>query len=295
MSRGLGLLALVLATVCWGATVVSIRFASDELGVASLTVLDGGSAAVALLIVMAIRRRPLPRLDRRLLAISFLEPGVAYVLINYGIAHTSGSHASLIVGTESLFVIALVTVMTRRRPALSILLGLTLATGGTALLANSGTGHATVSGDLFVLVGIAASAGYVVLMQPLTETADPIDLTAGQFVYGAFVTLPLTALCAATGALPSFDWAPPRFIIAAIGVGVIGSMVAFALYNWAMSHVAQAVSAISLTLIPVFGLSFSIVLLGDELSARTLVAAALVITGVLITARAESGPAAVAA
>ena len=287
MSRRLGLLALVLATLCWGATVVLIRFASDQLGVATLTVLDAGSAAIALLVVQVLRRRPLPRPSGRLLLIAALEPGVSYVLINYGIAHTSGSHASLIVGTESIFVIAMTAVLARLRPTRLVVVGLALATGGTALLANSGGGHATVSGDLFVLAGIITSAGYIVAMQPLAGTADPVDLTAAQFTYGALATIPLTAACTATGALPAFDWAPPRFIVAAVAVGVIGSTVAFALYNWALGQIETGVSAISLTLIPLFGLTFSIVLLGDSLTTRTVAAAVLVIAGVTLVSRTE--------
>lgn len=289
MHHRLGLPALILAAALWGATVVLIRFASDELGVTTLTVIDAASAAVALLIAVAVSGRRLPRPSARLVAIGALEPGIAYVLINYGIAHTSGSHASLIVGTESMFVIAIIAVRDRVRPAGTILVGVVLATGGTALLAGGDAGVATLRGDVFVLLGIVAAAGYVVLMQPLAGTAGALELTAGQFVYGAFVTIPLTALCSAGGALPSFNWAPTRFILAALAVGVVGSTVAFVIYNWALSRTGAGVSAISLTLIPLFGLAFSIVLLGDDLTARIGAAAVAVIAGVTIISRAEAG------
>jgi drug/metabolite transporter (DMT)-like permease len=290
VSRRLGLIALLGAAICWGATVVLIRFASDELGVATLTVLDAGAAALTLLAALVVGRRRLPRPTRRLLAVSALEPGISYVLINYGVAHTSGSHASLIVGTESVFVIAISASINRIRPSVAVLIGLVLATGGAALTADSGSGGTSVRGDLFVLVGIIASAGYVVLVRPLAETMGTLELTTAQFVYGALITIPLAALCAGTGALPGFDWAPTRFVVAAIAVGIVGSTIAFGFYNWALSRTGSGVSAISLTLIPVFGLAFSIILLNDNLTVRTLVAAVAVLAGVTITSRAEPTP-----
>ena len=283
-----GLLALVAAAACWGLTIVLIRFSSDQLGVASLTAVEGVAAAVALLVALAVTGRRLPRPSARLLLICFFEPGLSYVLINYGIAHTSGSHASLIIGTESAFVIVISALRTRARPSVTTIVGLVLATAGTALLAGGGSGNASVRGDVFVLVGILAAAGYVVLMRPLAATAGALELTAGQFVYGAAITLPLTALCAGTGVLPRFDWAPARFVLAAVAVGVLGSTIAFGIYNWALSRTDVGVSAISLTLIPVFGLVFSTAFLGDALSTRTAVAAVVVLSGVAITSRAET-------
>jgi drug/metabolite transporter (DMT)-like permease len=283
MTSRAGLAALVAAAACWGATVVLIRFASDQLGVASLTLLDCAAAAIVLLFALAVRGRRLPRPTQRLLLVSALEPGISYVLINYGVAHTSGSHASLIIGTESVFVIALAALITRTRPSVATVSGLVLATGGAALLANTGSAHASVSGDLFVLAGIVSSAGYVVLVQPLAEEMNALELTAAQFVYGGLITAPMVAVCTATGALPSFDWAPSRFVLAAVSVGVIGSTIAFALYNWALSNVRPSVSGVSLTLIPVFGLTFSVVLLGDDVTGRLGIAAVAVLAGLMIT------------
>jgi drug/metabolite transporter (DMT)-like permease len=64
-------------------------------------------------------------------------------------------------------------------------------------------------------------------------------------------------------------------------------VVAFLLYNWALRSVSTALAGTSLTLIPVFGLAFSVVFLGDPVSLRTLVAALAVVAGLLVTQNAE--------
>jgi drug/metabolite transporter (DMT)-like permease len=185
------------------------------------------------------------------------------------------------------FVIALAAVVSRTRPSAATVAGLVLATGGAALLTDSGSAHASISGDIYVLVGIISSAGYVVFVQPLAETMNALDLTAAQFVYGGVMTIPAVALLSAGGALTPFNWAPTRFVLGAIGIGVVGSTIAFALYNWALSRVRPSVSGVSLTLIPVFGLTFSIVFLGDDVTSRLGIAAALVVVGLVVTSTSQ--------
>ena len=75
-----GLLALVVAEMLWGLTAVMIRFATEELGVASLTVLDAVVATATLVgLTLATGRRVL-RPSWRLVLCSAMEPGVSYVL-----------------------------------------------------------------------------------------------------------------------------------------------------------------------------------------------------------------------
>ena len=62
---------------------------------------------------------------------------------------------------------------------------------------------------------------------------------------------------------------------------MLGSAVAFSLYNWALTQVSTVAAGVSLTLIPVFGVLFSAALLSEPLTLGTLAAAAAVIVGVV--------------
>lgn len=287
MKARAGLLALVVAEMLWGLTAVMIRFATEKLGVASLTVLDAVVATSALVGLTLGTGRRLMRPSWRLVLCSAMEPGASYVLFNYGIAHTSASHASLIMGTQSAIIVLLAALAMHRWPKPAVGVGLVLATAGAVLVVEHSSGIATLRGDVFVLLGTVASSLYIVFIAPLAKRSDALELTAAQFVYGSLVSIPLTAALAFGGALPAFDWAPTRYWIVGGLVGIVGSVVSYGLYNWALGRTSAMLAGISVALIPVSGLFLSALLLGDDLTSRVWAAAVLVVAGLIVTARSE--------
>jgi drug/metabolite transporter (DMT)-like permease len=71
---------------------------------------------------------------------------------------------------------------------------------------------------------------------------------------------------------------------------VLGSAVAFSLYNWALTQVSTVAAGVSLTLIPVFGVAFSLALLSEPVTLATLAAAVAVIVGVVASVEPEPKP-----
>lgn len=280
-----GLLALLAAAALWGLTVVMIRFACERLPVATLALLEAGVAASCLVLLVRTLGRRIPRPSRRLVLVSACEPGVSYLLFDYGIAHTSASHAALISGTQAALVVVVAALVARRVPSLPVGVGVLLATAGAVLVAEHATGVASVRGDLFVLAGTVASTLYIVFVRPIAVRTDALELTAAQMLYGGAVTLPVALVMAGTGALPPLGWAPWPHVLVGAAVGVVGSVLSYGLYNWALGRTSAAEAGVSLALIPVFGLVFSVLLLGDPLPARVILAAMLVVVGVLVVAR----------
>ena len=126
-----------------------------------------------------------------MLVAALLEPGLTYLLINAGIARTSGAHAAVLIGLESAFVVLLSAILTRTVPRPAVLLGLGSAVVGAVLLTEGGGGQASLAGDVLVLVGILAAAGYVVVASAVAVRMDAVTLTGYQFVVGWLVTVPL--------------------------------------------------------------------------------------------------------
>jgi drug/metabolite transporter (DMT)-like permease len=288
------LLALVVAAACWGSVVVTVKVAARGLSVVALTAIELTAAALVMAAIVAmsavVRRRLPPRPSAGVLVAALLEPGVTYLLINAGIALTSGAHAAVLIGLESAFVVLLSAILTRTVPRPAVLLGLGSAVVGAVLLTEGGGGQASLAGDVLVLVGILAAAGYVVVASAVAVRMDAVTLTGYQFVVGWLVTVPLLAVLLGREG-PGASRPDPPSIAAAVATGVLGSVVAFLLYNWALRSVSTALAGTSLTLIPVFGLAFSVVFLGDPVSLRTLVAALAVVAGLLVTQNAErTGP-----
>jgi O-acetylserine/cysteine efflux transporter len=288
MGPKIGAVALVAAALCWGSTVVLIKVASRGLNVLGITIIELTAAVILLAGALLIRGKPLPRPSKGIVIAGLLEPGLAYPLINAGLARTSGSHAALLLGAESVFVIAIAAAVLRVMPSRLVIIGSAIAFVGSALLADGGGGSATVNGDLLVLVGAITSAGYVVMAHRLSDDVDPLTFTSYQFFIGWLVTLPVAVTVVLLGHHHPFGTAQPRYVVAGILTGVVGSAMAFGLYNWALGRVSSALAGTSLTLIPVFGIALSAIFLGEDLTLLTGIAGAAVLAGILLTRNGEA-------
>ena len=280
--RQLGWAALIVAMASWGSVVVTIKIAARGLPVQTITLIEVGSAIVLLGAVVLHRQTRLAWPSRMVVVAGLLEPGVSYPLINAGLARTSGTHGSVIVGTESVVIVLLSAALARRLPARRVLLAVLLTALGAAFVGSGEGGSASISGDLLVAAGVVCAACYVLIAQRAAEGTDTMTLTFWQFVIGAAVIAPVTAVASATGLSGGF-WGHPTAgqLGAAVTAAVLGSAVAFSLYNWALTQVSTVAAGVSLTLIPVFGVLFSAALLSEPLTLGTLAAAAAVIVGVV--------------
>ncbi len=283
-------LGLVAAAACWGSTVVAIKVAERGLPSLGVTVVETTIAIATLAVVSAYRRQVPWRVPWPALAAGVLEPGLTYLLINLGLARTSGLDGALLIGTESLFIVLLSAAWRRRMPSAASLLGLSIALGGSVGLASRG-GHASVVGDVLVGAGSLAAAGYVVVTHHYASDADAVAVTTGQFGVGAVFTLLVAGVAGAAGDDP-FRHATPGAVVAALVAGVLGSTVGFLAYNTALARVSVTEAALAVALIPVFGAVFSLLVLGGGVTATNAVAGVAIVTGVTVAQWAETRPAA---
>jgi len=97
----------------------------------------------------------------------------------------------------------------------------------------------------------------------------------------------MLALAAAPG-LPAFDPAVLSLgVVAAIlYLGVLGTAVAFVWYYRAVQVLGPARTVIFNNLVPVFGATFGVLLLGEPLSASMILGGILAVSGVMLVSRA---------
>ncbi len=146
-----GLTALVGATAASGSAVVMVKIAARGLPALTITVIQVVTAVLVLGGFLAARRSALRRPTSALVVAGVLEPGLAFPLINAGLARTSGTHGALIIGLESAFVVVLAALVTRTRLSPRVVVGLGLAVAGAAAIARRSGGTATRLGDVLVL------------------------------------------------------------------------------------------------------------------------------------------------
>jgi probable blue pigment (indigoidine) exporter len=221
---------------------------------------------------------------RRLAALGVLNPGISYALGLLGLARISASMSVLLWAVEPRLILLLAREVLQDRITRPVAVAMAAAMGGVLLIvARSGIGGALVGVSL-TLAGVGACAMYTVACRKLL--ADDAALTvmlvqqACALVFAiALWTItqlvhPDQALGRPLGSVSGRAW------ISAVASGVLYYAVAFGLYLAGLRQVSASVAATFLTLIPVFGVSASYLLLSEQLSGRQWIGAGLVLGAV---------------
>jgi drug/metabolite transporter (DMT)-like permease len=216
-----GLLALA-AAVLFGVSTPLVQWAGAGLGsFTTAALLYGGAAVVGALLREPVEREAaLRRGDlRRLGLMALFGAAVGPVALSWGLQHTSGTSASLMLALEALFTAVLAQVLYRevmdRRVWTAMLL---LLAGGVMLIIDRGlTGGIQMLGLLAVLGATAAWGVDNTLSRALAER-DPGQVVLGKAALGASATAALAAV--AGEPLPGLGAAVALVVIGASGYGV---------------------------------------------------------------------------
>jgi drug/metabolite transporter (DMT)-like permease len=283
-------LAMLVATFFWAANIVAGKEALTGFGplaLAQLRVL--GTALVFAGALLAWRGWPrwgLAWRDWLLLAL-IAGNGITLNQLFFigGLARTSVSHTALIVALGPVMVLALACLM--RFESLTALKfgGMLISFVGVGILTAESVGGANGghwTGDLLVLAGGAVFAYYTILVKQVVERFSALGLNALTFGMGTLLMAPFSA-----SALRHVGWTmvPARAWWALAFVVVLGSVVPFLLYAWALTALAASRVAAFGYLQPMIATGLGIWLLAEKLTVKVVVGGALILLGVYLTER----------
>ena len=263
--------ALVLAAFLFGSTFLVVQDATDEASVLAFLAVRFLFAA-ALLWPLARRRTPGEQEIRHGLAAgSCLLAG--FVLQTAGLRYTTSSTSAFITYLLVVFVPVITSLLSRKWPPKSVLVGVVLAVAGLLLLSGGIDGFGL--GEFLTLGCALAFALHIVVLGRTTHRNDPIRLTFWQLL-----TVGLACL------VPGFFTGGYGFgravWLAAAFCGLGATAIAFLCMVWAQQVVTEARAAIILLLEPVFA-AFIGYLAGERLGISGVVGAVLILGAVLIT------------
>ena len=271
--------ALIAAGTLWGATVPLSKLALGWLDPAWLTV---GRFLIAGLVLAAIAgpRRLRAALSLRVAAAGAAGFGICVAFQNAGIAQTSVSHASVLVGIVPVLV-ALTSLLAGHGHANGrewVSYGLSLA--GIGLIAGSGGGGASLGGDLLVVVSVMLSAILIAMQPRLLAGRDPAAVTAVQFFAAAAVVLPLALSSAPPLSAPSSAAAPLAFI----ALTLAGTVLPFWLFALGQSHVRPQLAGAFVNLEPVVGAAIGWIFFSNPVGPPQLLGALAVVAAIALAA-----------
>ncbi len=275
----------------WGGTFIAGRILALAVPPAMGSLLRYLAASAALLVTLSVVEGRLPRLDRRqlLATLALGATGIfAYNLFFLGaLSRLPASRGSLIVALNPVVTIAAAAWLFSERLSPRRWAGVALALAGVWIVVTRGdlaglfTG-AIGAGELMMFGAVCCWAAYTLIGRGI-RGLTPLSATTYASLFGTA----MLALAAAPG-LPAFDPAVlgPGVIAAILYLGVLGTAVAFVWYYRAVQVLGPARTVIFNNLVPVFGATFGVLLLGEPLSASMVVGGVLAVSGVMLVSRA---------
>jgi drug/metabolite transporter (DMT)-like permease len=292
------LLRVVLAGACWALAAVLAKYAFER-GVPPVRLAEArvAIAVVALAPVLAWRRpdllRPPPGTWPALAAFG---ASVAAVNLTYYVAidHLPVGVAIALQYTGPAMLLAVTAVALRGvEPAHGrlawVAAGLTLA--GAVLVSRALEGLGALD-----LPGLAAGLASAVLFAAYLLSAELAGRKGAEpattLLWGFLVAVAIWAVAAPWWSWPLPILADPGVAAAVVGVGLLGTLLPFALAVGAVRVISAATAGIAATSEPVFAVAFAWLLLGQTLNLAQLAGAALVVAGVVLAqlAAANRGP-----
>lgn len=296
MDRSL-VVPLVYATIAlaWGGTWVAGKVVVAQVPPLEMSTLRFAIAAVVLFGIVAITRTPLVWARFRYVFLAAIFGVFGYnAMVFVGLTIAPASDGALITPTAIPVLTAVAATfigepLTRRK-----VLGLVLATVGSALVIAGGQAALTAGlsverlvGDVLFLGGAMCWAAYSVFGSVAMRDRSPIAFTALTVAIGAALLFPLGFLEHGFSDVPA--WAPASWALV-IFLALVATVLAFALYLWGVRRFGAGLSSLVGYLVPVAGVALSFLILGERPHPLQLVGGGVILAGVSVATLRRRAP-----
>ncbi len=290
--RPRALAAWIAVCVVWGTTYLAIRIALETVPPGLLAGLrwTAAGALLALAVRLAGRRLPPPQAWPTLALAGFLMTVMGNGLVVWAEQHVSSGLAAVMVAMVPIWSVIIEAVRGRgERVTTQVAVGLLMGFGGIVVLVwpevQPGGG-----GRLFVIGMVAlqlACAGWALgssATKHQDSGADPVATSALQMLFGGLI---LVVIGTAAG-----EWShlhvTPRTLSALVYLVLIGSIVGYTCYVYALTHLPISLVSLYAYVNPIIAVILGALLLGEPFTLRVLAASGLVLAGIAVVRQAQT-------
>jgi drug/metabolite transporter (DMT)-like permease len=281
---------LVVACALWGFATALSKYLLGSFPPVTLLVLQlGPSAAVLWIIVLA---GPACALHRRsllpLVLLGLLNPGLSYTLSLFGLSLIPASVATLLWAAEPIMILALAGAILGEAMTARLLIVMLMGAFGVFLVVDAGhraTAHP--AGILLMLGAVLCCAIYTVFSRKVGQTIAPLIIVAIQQTAGLLWAVSILPLELGQGLIRTL---PLNLIPMAMVSGLFYYAAAYWLYVSALQTVPAAIAGSFFNLIPVFGVVFAFLLLGERFTPNQWAGAVTILASVLVLLRRSAQP-----
>jgi drug/metabolite transporter (DMT)-like permease len=275
---------LVALAAIWGAAFIFMRVAAPVLGAAwtaELRVLLGGLALLAWLRLGGFDPG-LRAHGRAYLVVGAIGIAAPFALYSFAAGHAPASLLAIVNATSPIFGLAWNASFRDERVTRRKAVGLVLGIAGVALIARPAGAAPEPMFAWAVAAALAACCLYGVvgvLIKRFAQGVAPRGLAVGNQLAAALVLVPLLPF------MPPAAAPSALVVVNVLALALLASGVAFVLYFRLIADVG-ATRALTVTyLIPLFGILWGWLFLGESLPAAALAGGALILAGTILVTR----------
>jgi len=278
----LALLAAGVTVVLWASAFVGIRAAGDELSPGPLSLARLAVGAMALGVLVAVRRDALPtRTDvPGLLVCGLLWFGVYNVALNEAEQRVDAGTAAMLVNVGPVLIALLAGLVLGEGFPRRLLVGCAVAFAGAVVigLATSERGVTAGWGAVLCLVAAVAYAAGVIAQKPLLERSSPLGVTWAACSIGAVSCLPF-----ATALIDEAARAGPGALAWTVYLGVFPTAIGFSTWAYALARTSAGRMGATTYLVPPLAILMGWLALAEAPPALALAGGVLCLGGVYVT------------
>jgi drug/metabolite transporter (DMT)-like permease len=277
---------LTITMLLWGINLPMLKYLltfMNPVTMTALRVLTAGITVFAILGVFKLVRLPTKREWIYIIGGAALNVVLHHYFLNMGLFRTSGTNASLILGTGPVLTAICTALILRNYPTRIQWIGAAVGFIGisSVVLAGGDALSGLKLGDAFIFIAILVQVLSFLVIAKAARTLDPRLLTAYMLTVGSLILI-IISFIQEPGEVIKFTTVPPSFwtvfIISAILCTAVGHM----LYNYSIGKVGPAKAAIFMNLNTLFSLTGSAIFLGEMITGRHLIGFVLIIIGVIL-------------
>ena len=293
----LGYGACAAASALWGTGFYFGRLALNEMSVEHMVLYRFLFACLGMLPVVVVHRHKLRFTAsewRVLLLSAALGVPIQFLIQFHGLARTTVSHASLMVGSMPVLLAAAAAMFAGERLDWVGWLALAGSTAGAALIVLGGThgpgGHEQPSlpGDLMVVASLVIALAWILLSKKLMESHSPPVVTSYSILAGTAMLAVVVLGPWLLNPLTHSDAQPPPFMhmsvaawVALVISGLFCTALTTLLWNWGIHHVPASRAGVFLNIEPALGSWLGVKLLGEHLGPYAWVGGGLILAAAI--------------
>ncbi len=286
----LAYLALVLTTIVWSSSLIFFKLIVDQVGPIVFVALRY-TLATPLLLLLTLqlgRKRNFGNIKKswKVVLIAGLSgPFLSQILQYIGLAMTTASDALLLLNLTPIFAVVLAAPLLKERITLDKFLGLLIATIGVTLIVLNAAPEPSIPqaqriiGDIIVIISTAFFAINGIAGKMAIKGEYAVSVT----FYSTLFAVPFIWLSAIfledVSVLVSMSieaW------LIVTWVAIVNTVLAFVLYYESMKYIEASLVQIILNLIAVWGVLFSVTILGETITIFQIGGGILTVIGVII-------------